>query len=357
VTGLIDVAVVPGDGIGVEVTEAAVEVLAATCSAFDLELATRDYAFGAERFLATGVVLSDDDLAQLRRHDAVLFGACGDPRVPPGVLERGLVVGMRQAFDQYVNLRPVRLLPGVPTPFADLTPERVDLVVVRENSEGLYTGGGGTTHRLRADEVATQLSVSTRSGTERVVRYAFALAAERRGRLTLCHKTNILTFAGDLWERVVAEVGREHPGVAVDYVHVDAMTLHLVQSPERFDVIVTDNLFGDIISDLAATLQGGLGYAPSGNINPERDRPSMFEPVHGSAPDIAGSGKANPVAAVLSAAMMLRHLGHVEPAAVVETAVRTAVSAGLASSTRKTVGAIVDAIRPPLAAAPSGRTS
>jgi len=323
----LDIAVVPGDGIGPEVTAVAVDALRQASEMFGFGLTLREFGFGAARYLETGVVLDDDDVAELRHHDAILFGACGDPRVPPGVLERGLVVRLRLAFDQYVNLRPVRLLAGVPTAYALMAPERVDLVVLRENTEGLYTGGGGTTHRGAAHEVATQVSTNTRVATERLVRHGFSLAQRRRRKVTLCHKTNILTHAGDLWQRVVDDVAVDFPDVETDYVHVDAMMLHLVTSPERFDVVVTDNLFGDIVSDLAATLQGGLGYAPSGNLDPSRAHPSMFEPVHGSAPDIVGTGRANPVAAVLSAALLLDHCGEPEAAIAVECAVAAATRA------------------------------
>jgi 3-isopropylmalate dehydrogenase len=260
-------------------------------------------------------------LDELRDHDAILLGAVGTPDVPPGILERGLLLRLRSAFDQYVNLRPVRLLPGVESPVAGLTPERCDLVVVRENTEGSYAGAGGVVYRDTPHEIATQESLNTRHGVERVVRYAFELAERRKRRLTLCHKTNVLTFAGDLWQRTVDAVAADHPTVDVDYVHVDAACLYMVSAPERFDVVVTDNLFGDIITDLGAAIQGGLGLAASGNLNPERTAPSMFEPVHGSAPDIAGSGQANPVAAVLSAALCLEHLGQDKAAIAVEDAV------------------------------------
>jgi 3-isopropylmalate dehydrogenase len=260
-------------------------------------------------------------LDELRDHDAILLGAVGTPDVPPGILERGLLLRLRSAFDQYVNLRPVRLLPGVESPVAGLTPERCDLVVVRENTEGSYAGAGGVVYRGTPHEIATQESLNTRHGVERVVRYAFELAERRKRRLTLCHKTNVLTFAGDLWQRTVDAVAADHPTVDVDYVHVDAACLYMVSAPERFDVVVTDNLFGDIITDLGAAIQGGLGLAASGNLNPERTAPSMFEPVHGSAPDIAGSGQANPVAAVLSAALCLEHLGQDKAAIAVEDAV------------------------------------
>jgi 3-isopropylmalate dehydrogenase len=329
-----DLAVIEGDGVGREVVPQALKAIRAAADRFGFAVATTEYDLGGERYLATGDVLPEDAHAALRGHDAILLGAVGMPGVPPGVLERGLLLALRFSFDQYVNLRPVKLLAGVPTPVAGLTPDRCDILIIRENTEGLYAGAGGSLYRGTAQEVATQESLNTRHGVERVVRYAFAQAERRRRHLTLCHKTNVLTFAGDLWQRTVDEVAGAHPGVDVDYVHVDAMCLYLVTSPERFDVVVTDNLFGDIITDLGAAVQGGLGLAASGNLNPDRAAPSMFEPVHGSAPDIAGKGWANPVAAVLSAAMCLEHLGEVEAAAAVE---------GAAAGVLPTLGAMAGA--------------
>ncbi|GIU92877.1 MAG: 3-isopropylmalate dehydrogenase [Acidimicrobiia bacterium] len=313
-------AIVPGDGVGREVTAEAVKAVRTAAGVFGFGVETVEYDLGAERWVRTGEVLPDSVEEELDAHDAILLGAVGDPRVPPGVLERGLLLRLRFDFDLYVNLRPVKLYPGVPSPVAGLGPERCDLVVVRENTEGPYVGAGGALRRDTPHEIALQESVNTRYGVERVVRYAFRLAEGRRGKLTLCHKTNVLTFAGELWTRVVDLVAAEHPGVETDYVHVDACCLYLITSPERFDVVVTDNLFGDIVTDLGAAVQGGMGIAASGNINPERTHPSMFEPVHGSAPDIAGRGWANPVAAVLSAAMCLDHLGEAAAARAVETA-------------------------------------
>jgi 3-isopropylmalate dehydrogenase len=318
-------AVIGGDGVGPEVTGQALKALTAAAARFGFSYATTEHDLGGRRYLRTGEVLPDGVLDELRGSDAILLGAIGTPDVPPGVLERGLLLALRFAFDQYVNLRPVKLLPGVPTPVAGLTGERCDMVIVRENTEGLYAGAGGTLYRGTPHEVATQESLNTRHGVERVVRHAFGIAEQRRaagfeGRLTLCHKTNVLTYAGDLWRRTVDEVAEEHADVLVDYVHVDAMCLYLVQSPERFDVVVTDNLFGDIITDLGAAVQGGLGLAASGNLNPTGSAPSMFEPVHGSAPDIAGKGWANPVAAVLSASLCLAHLGQADAARAVEDA-------------------------------------
>ncbi|HEX2152757.1 MAG TPA: 3-isopropylmalate dehydrogenase [Acidimicrobiia bacterium] len=313
-------AVIGGDGVGPEVTEEAIRTLDAAAAWFGFGVETVDYDLGGARYLRTGEVLPDSVEAELAGFDAILLGAVGTPDVPPGVLERGLLLRLRFDFDQYVNLRPVKLYEGVPTPIDGLTPETCDLVVVRENTEGLYAGAGGFLRKGTSHEVATQESLNTRMGVERVVRFAFERSLTRKGHLTLCHKTNVLTFAGDLWQRTVDEVGPDYPDVAIDYVHVDAACLYLVNDPGRFDVIVTDNLFGDIITDLGAAVQGGLGLAASGNLDPDRRYPSMFEPVHGSAPDIAGNGWANPVASVLSVAMCLDHLGEPEAAASVEAA-------------------------------------
>ncbi len=312
--------VIGGDGVGPEVTDEALRALEAAADRFRFTVDTTDYDLGGQRYLDTGEVLPDAVLSELRDHDAILLGAVGTPEVPPGVLERGLLLRLRFAFDQYVNLRPVKLYPGVPSPVAGLTPERCDLVVVRENTEGMYTGAGGVVYRGTPREVATQESLNTRHGVERVVRDAFARARARSGHLTLCHKTNVLAYAGDLWQRTADEVAADFADVRVDYVHVDAMCLYLVTQPERFDVVVTDNLFGDIVTDLGAAVQGGLGLAASGNLDPSGAAPSMFEPVHGSAPDIAGTGWANPVAAVLSVALCLAQLGQPEAAAAVEDA-------------------------------------
>ncbi len=322
----IDLGVLPGDGVGPEVIPQALKALEAAGERFGFSLAATTYEVGAERYLRGGPVLEDAEIEALRRHDALLLGAVGHPDVPPGVLERGLVVRLRTALDLYVNRRPIRLLPGVPTPIAGLTPARCDLVILRENTEGIYVGAGGVLYPGTAAEIATQESINTRFGVERIVRHAFDVAAQRReagrgpGAVTLAHKTNVLPHAGGLWQRVFDEVAAEHPDIVVDYVHTDAACVHLVQTPERFDVIVTDNLFGDILSDLGAAVQGGLGLAPSANVNPETGA-GMFEPVHGSAPDIAGRGWANPAAAVLSAALCLEHLGESDAAAALEAAV------------------------------------
>jgi 3-isopropylmalate dehydrogenase len=320
-TTALQIAVVAGDGVGPEVTAEALKSLRVAANRFGFTIDTTTYDLGGRRYLRTGEVLPDPVMDELAEHDAILLGAVGTPDVPPGVLERGLLLKLRFAFDQYVNLRPVRLLPGVTSPVADLAPEDCDLVVVRENTEGAYVGAGGTLYRDTPAEVATQESINTRRGVERVVRYAFELAGRRDGRLTLCHKTNVLTHAGDLWKRTVDDVAADHPEATVDYVHVDAACLYLVTDPGRFDVVVTDNLFGDIITDLGAAVQGGMGLAASGNLNPTGAYPSMFEPVHGSAPDIAGTGQANPVAAILSVALCLDHLGHDKAASAVEDAV------------------------------------
>jgi 3-isopropylmalate dehydrogenase len=316
----IRLAVIGGDGIGPEVVTEALKVLRA--AAPEVVIEQTSYDLGARRWHATGEVLPDSVLEELRGHDAILLGAVGDPSVPSGVLERGLLLRLRFELDHYVNLRPVRLYPGVATPLADVRAESVDMLVVREGTEGPYTGSGGVMRRGTPHEVATQESINTAFGVSRVVRYAFERAAERpRRKLTLVHKTNVLTYAGDLWQRTVREVGRQFTEVSVDYGHVDAASMFFVTDPERFDVIVTDNLFGDILTDLGAAVAGGIGLAASANINPERTAPSMFEPVHGSAPDIAGRHKADPTAAILSAALLCQHLGLAAEAARIEQAV------------------------------------
>jgi 3-isopropylmalate dehydrogenase len=317
------VACVPGDGIGPEVIAQARRAVDAA-TRFGFEIDWTDYDLGADRYLSTGEVLPETVLKELGEVDAILLGAVGRPDVAPGVLERGLLLRLRFELDLYVNLRPVKLLPGVASALAGKGPRDVDLEVVRENTEGPYVGAGGTAHRGGAAEVATETSLNTRIGVERCVRYAAARARQRDGRLTLVHKTNVLVHSGDLWWRVARQVAEES-GVELDYCHVDAACLHLVSDPGRFDVIVTDNLFGDILTDLGAAIAGGLGTAASANLNPGGEGgpsgPSLFEPVHGSAPDIAGSGRANPVAAVLSAGLMLDHLGEREAAAALERAV------------------------------------
>ncbi|GAA1889802.1 3-isopropylmalate dehydrogenase [Williamsia serinedens] len=308
-------AVIAGDGIGPEVIGEALQVLDVVVDGVE----TTEYDLGARRYHATGELLTDADLASIREHDAILLGAIGDPSVPSGVLERGLLLTMRFALDHHVNLRPSVRYPNVAVPLAG--DPSIDFVVVREGTEGPYTGNGGAIRTGTPHEVATEVSLNTRFGVERVVRYAFERAQVRRKKLTLVHKTNVLAFAGSLWQRTVDEVGRGYPDVATDYCHVDAATIHMVTDPGRFDVIVTDNLFGDIITDIAAAVSGGIGLAASGNIDATGTNPSMFEPVHGSAPDIAGQDKADPTAAILSGALLLRHLGDTAAAERVEMAV------------------------------------
>ena len=316
------IAVLGGDGIGPEVLAEGLKVLDRLEALEGFTTQRVDYDLGGRRYLATGEVLSDATLEELRTFDAIYLGAVGTPDVPPGVIERGLLLRLRFAFDQYVNLRPVKLYPGVTSPVAGLSPDRCDLVVVRENTESVYAGAGGVLYRGTAAEVATQESVNTRHGVERVVRYAFEAARRRRSHLTLVHKTNVLTYAGELWMRTFEAVGdADYPDVQRDYVHVDAACLYFVTQPERFDVVVTENLFGDIITDLGAAVQGGMGLAASGNLDPTRRAPSMFEPVHGSAPDIVGTGRADPVAAVMSLGQLLDFLGEDAAAARIDRAV------------------------------------
>jgi 3-isopropylmalate dehydrogenase len=320
------IAVIGGDGIGPEVTAEATKVLSAVLPGVELT----DYDLGAARYHRTGEVLPESVQAELAGHDAILLGAVGDPAVPPGVLERGLLLKLRFAFDHYVNLRPSRLWPGTPSPLAGVKPGEIDMIVVREGTEGLYAGAGGFLHKDTPAEIATEESLNTRYGVERVIRDAFRRATSRgRRKVTMVHKSNVLAHAGDLWTRTFAEVAAEFPDVKTEYQHVDAAAMFLVSDPQRFDVVVTDNLFGDILTDVAAAVTGGIGLAASGNINPDRTFPSMFEPVHGSAPDIAGRGVADPIAAVLSVALLLEHLGH--PAAA--DRVTGAVAADLAART------------------------
>jgi 3-isopropylmalate dehydrogenase len=315
----IRLAVVAGDGIGPEVVAEGLKVLRAAVDGV-ATVETTEYDLGARRWHATGETLPDAALAEIRQHDAILLGAIGDPGVPSGVLERGLLLRLRFELDHYVNLRPARLYPGVTSPLTN--PGEIDFVVVREGTEGPYVGNGGALRVGTPHEIATEVSVNTAFGVERVVRDAFRRAQGRpRRHLTLVHKHNVLTHAGHLWRRTVERVGAEFPEVRVGYQHVDAATIFLVTDPARFDVIVTDNLFGDIVTDLAAAIAGGIGLAASGNINPDRTAPSMFEPVHGSAPDIAGTGTADPTATILSVAMLLEHLGLDKAARQVEQAV------------------------------------
>jgi 3-isopropylmalate dehydrogenase len=308
-------AIIAGDGIGPEVVGEAVKVLDVVLP--DVEKTSYD--LGARRFHATGEILPDSVLDELRAHDAILLGAIGDPSVPSGLLERGLLLRIRFELDHHINLRPARLYPGISSPLAG--DPAIDFVVVREGTEGPYTGTGGAIRVGTAQEVATEVSVNTAFGVRRVVHDAFRRAQHRRKHLTLVHKNNVLTFAGALWWRTVQEIAKEYPDVEVDYQHVDAATIHIVTDPGRFDVIVTDNLFGDIITDLAAAVCGGIGLAASGNIDATRANPSMFEPVHGSAPDIAGQGIADPTAAVMSVGLLLAHVGEDDAAARVDKAV------------------------------------
>ena len=347
---MLKIGVIPGDGVGPEVIEVSLAILEKVARQDGIEYTLERFNLGGERYLATGDVLPQDDLDRLRRCDVILLGAVGHPGVAPGVLEKGILLKLRFDFHQYVNLRPIRLYPGAPTPIRDKGPDDIDMVVVRENNEDLYVGAGGFTYKGTPEEVAIQTSINTRAGVERCIRYAFEAARARASRgafpalseddrrkgfvrqLTLVAKTNVLTFAHDLWMRAFTETSRDYPDVKCDYQHVDACCMRMVTNPERFDVIVTTNKFGDIITDLGAVLQGGMGLASSGNLNPDKTAPSMFEPVHGSAPDIAGKGVANPLAAILSTAMMLDHVGAPKSA----ERIRRAVAAVLGRPTPKT---------------------
>lgn len=315
----IKLAVIPGDGIGPEVVAEGLKVLHAALRDTDVTIEETTFDLGAARWHRTGEVLPEEEFEQIAAHDAILLGAVGDPSLPSGILERGLLLKLRFALDHYVNLRPSKYYRGVPTPLAN--PGSIDFVVVREGTEGLYAGNGGAVRVDTPHEIATEVSINTAYGVERVVRYAFELATTRDNRLTLVHKHNVLVNAGHLWRRTVERVGKEYEGVTVDYLHVDAATIFLVTDPGRFDVIVTDNLFGDILTDEAGAITGGIGLAASGNVNPEGAFPSMFEPVHGSAPDIAGQQKADPIATISSVALMLKHLGLTEAATKIEAAV------------------------------------
>jgi 3-isopropylmalate dehydrogenase len=319
------IAVIAGDGTGPEVIAEGIKVLEAAAGRFKLKLDFQPYDLGGERFLKTGEILPDSVLAELRRVDAIYLGAIGHPQVKPGILEQGLLLRLRFELDQYINLRPVKLYPGVQSPLRDKGPEDIDLVVVRENTEGLYAGTGGFLRKGTPEEVAIQTSVNTRRGVERCLRFAFEYCKKRnqKKKLTLCGKTNVLTYAFDLWERAFREVARDYPEVQTDYAHVDALCMWLVKNPEWFDVVVTDNMFGDIITDLGAVIQGGMGIAAGGNLNPEGV--SMFEPIGGSAPKYTGQGVINPLAAISAGGMMLEHLGHARAAAAVEQAVIKAI--------------------------------
>ncbi len=341
-----NIAVIPGDGIGPEVIAEAVKVLKKAVAAENVDLRLTEYKLGAEHWLQTGETLPDSTLEALRTHDAILFGAVGaapgDTSIPSGLIEREMLLKLRFSLDHYVNLRPSRLYDGVASPLAD--PGAIDFVVVREGTEGPYVGNGGALRAGTPQEVATEVSVNTAYGVERVVRDGFRRASARpRKKLTYVHKHNVLVYAGHLWKRTVEAVAAEFPDVAVDYLHVDAAMIFLVTDPARFDVIVTDNLFGDIVTDLAAAVTGGIGLAASGNINMDRTGPSMFEPVHGSAPDIAGQQKADPTAAILSAALLLDHLGYDAAARRVEAAVVADIAQRSPAAARRTT-AIGDAI-------------
>ena len=316
----VKLAVIGGDGIGPEVVAQGLRVLHVMGKKYGVDFSETQYDLGAKRWHATGETLTDEVLAQLAKEDVILLGAVGDPTVPSGILERGLLLKLRFAFDQYVNLRPGRLFAGVESPLAGVT--ELDFVVVREGTEGPYVGAGGFLAQGTAHEVATEESLNTRRGAERVIRDAFERATRRtRKHLTLVHKNNVLVHSGSLWTRTFNEVAKEYPGITTDYLHVDAASMFFVTHPDRFDVVVTDNLFGDILTDIAAAICGGIGLAASGNINPTGAFPSMFEPVHGSAPDIAGKGLANPTATILSVGMLCDHLGLHDAAIAINNAV------------------------------------
>ena len=340
------IAVIPGDGIGPEVVREGLKVLEAAAAQTDLEYQLVEYDFGGDRYLRTGEVLPPSALEEMKQMSAIYLGAVGHPQVKPGILEQGLLLALRFGLDLYINLRPIKLYPGVWTPIKDKGPEDIDFVVVRENTECLYCGVGGFLKKETPDEVATQLMIYTRKGTERCIRYAYELALRRdRKKLTLCDKSNVLTYGHDLWQRVFREVGEEYPDIEQDHAYVDATCMWMVKNPEWFDVIVTDNMFGDIITDLGAMIQGGMGIAAGGNINPEGT--SMFEPIGGSAPKYTGQGKINPLAAISAGQMMLDFLGEETAAAKMEEAVIRAcqelksLSAGKMGYTTSGVGDLV----------------
>jgi 3-isopropylmalate dehydrogenase len=327
-THVLKIAVIPGDGIGPEVVTEGLKVLEAVAAPTGLKYELQHYDFGGDRYLKTGEVLPEGALEELKQFDVIYLGAVGHPDVKAGILEKGLLLALRFGLDQYVNLRPIKLYPGVWTPIKDKGPEEIDFVVVRENTEDMYVGTGGFTHYGTPDEVATQVAIYTRKGTERIIRYAFELARKRNKekKLTLCDKSNVLTFGHDLWQRTFAEVGEEYPDIEKDRAYVDATCMWMVKNPEWFDVIVTTNMFGDIITDLGAMVQGGMGVAASGNINPEGT--SMFEPIHGSAPKYTGQNKANPLAAICAVQMLLEHVGATEAAERVDSAISGVLAAG-----------------------------
>ncbi len=337
-TNSIDLAVIAGDGIGPEIIAQARRVLDRVCELDSITVTSTDYSLGAEHWLKTGETLPESTMDALKKHDAILFGAIGaDPRsgdIPSGLIEREMLLKLRFAFDHYINLRPARLYPGAVSPLS--SPGEIDFVVVREGTEGPYAGNGGTLREGTQEQIATEVSLNTAHGVSRLIRYAFELAQSRRKKLTLIHKTNVLVHAGRLYTRLFEEIGREFPDVQTDYLHIDAATIFMTTNPSRFDVIVTDNLFGDILTDQAGAVTGGIGYAASGNINAVGKFPSMFEPVHGSAPDIAGQNKANPTATILAAALLLRHLGYESTAVRIEEAVEADMRAN-GARTRTTV--------------------
>ncbi len=326
-----EIGVIAGDGTGPEVVAEGLKVLKAVAEKADIQYNLIPYDFGGERYLKTGEILPDSAIQEFRQLDAIYLGAIGHPDVKPGILEKGILLNLRFALDQYVNLRPIKLYPGVETPLKDKGPEHIDFVVVRENTEGLYAGSGGFLRKGTPDEIAVQESINTRKGVERCIRYAFEYCRKRNkgNKLTLCGKTNVLTYAFDLWERAFHQLGQEYPDIERDYAHVDAICIWMVKNPERFDVIVTDNMFGDIITDLGATIQGGMGIAAGGNINPEGT--SMFEPIGGSAPKYTGKNLINPLAAIMAGQMMLDHLGEGEAAGLVERAVMEVIQKHLKS--------------------------
>lgn len=342
------IAVVPGDGTGPEVIAEGVKILRAVSDKLEFNLSLTEYPLGGDHYKATGEILSEKTIESLSKANAIYLGAIGHPDVKPGILEKGILLTLRFHFDQYINLRPIRLYEGVDTPLKDKGPDDIDFVVVRENTEGLYTGAGGCLKRGTPDEVAVQDSINTRKGVERCIRYAFEYCRKRnkKKKLTLCGKTNVLTFAFDLWERTFREVSMEYPDIEADYAHVDAICMWMVKNPEWFDVIVTDNMFGDIISDLAAMIQGGMGIAAGGNINPAGV--SMFEPIGGSAPKYTGLQIINPIAAILAAQIMMDTLGETEAADLIEKGVQKvlrqdlkSVSAGKMGYSTSQVGDLV----------------
>jgi 3-isopropylmalate dehydrogenase len=326
-----DIAVIPGDGTGPEVVAEGIKVLQAAAKKFGFELNLEYFDLGGDRYLKTGAILSESEIERLKQKHAIYLGAIGHPGVKPGILEKGILLRLRFELDQYINLRPVKLYPGVETPLKDKGPEDIDFVVVRENTEGLYTGSGGFLKKGTPDEIAIQESINTRKGVERCLRFAFEYGRKRnkKKRLTLCGKTNVLTYAFDLWERTFHEVAKEYPDITTDYAHVDATCMWMVKNPEFFDVIVTDNMFGDIITDLGAVIQGGMGIAAGANINPEGV--SMFEPIGGSAPKYTGKNMINPLAAIAAGQMMLAQLGEEQAAAAVESAIMKVVANDLKS--------------------------